>query len=197
MAEASSFVQKSMPLWAQLIRSPQATADAAHAERFINGSLRIECHDNPDRWGFEFVGTGGHTEHFTAAELKRQTWWYWLPEETALMIEANLFNLRPPERPVRYVARADGRAGGRLIAGTRLSDFFEGDAGRDAAYDERERLRAEYPDAAVFEACSIADAERLLSAADTSAEGVALQHERMAAARAVRFGALGQEVTHG
>lgn len=178
------------PLFAPLAALPCAEADAARAAQLALGGFSVTGRwSDPAGLVFDFNGTDGAWERFTADELRGSTWWYWLPEKDALSIEAHLFPLPRAEVRVRFVARATSR-GGRLIRGTRLSGYFEGPEGRDAAYDERDRLRAQWVDAAVFEADDVQQAERLLSLDSSDEEGLIIQLERMAAARMKRFAAL-------
>jgi len=66
-------------------------------------------------------------------------------------------------RPIRYVARSDRSRGGLLIANSRLSDYFEGPNREQDAALACDRLRVTYPDAGVFSAHSVADAEQRLA----------------------------------
>lgn len=174
------------PLFAPLANSSTASADAATAALYCRneGGLRRGgfSYESYDATLFWFTRDDGAVDWFTAGELRNQTWWYWLPEQIALSIEANLFPTSQRDLPVSYVARA--AAGGKLILHSRLSDYFHGDRGRDQAYEERDRLQSATSDAAVFLAESVEEAELLLSSDGAS---FALTRRRMAEARAARF----------
>lgn len=70
----------------------------------------------------------------------------------------------PPDRdpPIHYVARCTKL--GRIVPRSRLSEYFEGPEGREAAYAARDKLReAGTHDAGVFVAESREQAEAVLS----------------------------------
>ncbi len=69
-----------------------------------------------------------------------------------------------------YVARADRKAGGKLIPGSRLSGYFTGARRYDEACAALATVSSQWPDAAVFYASNADAAERLLAADDPSAE---------------------------
>lgn len=178
------------PLMPALANTPSAASDAALAAEFAGNGYNVWGRlSDRDRLVFEFRGARGELTRYSGAQLKEQTWWYWLPEDDALSIEASLYP-SSLDRRFAYVARADNAAGGRLIGGSRLSGFFEGPSGYQQASDECVRLRSAWPDAGVFTTDSIEDAERLLAAEDMEAESHKMTLARMAAARAKRFAAL-------
>lgn len=165
---------------------PTAAVDVACAASFDGCSLSSQgSWADPDSMTFVLTRTDGSVARFSGAELRSTTWWYSLREDVVQSIDATLFPSLHEAR-FRYVARADQFAGGKLIRGSLLSEFFEGEDSSDRAYAECRRLRPEWPDAAVFEAGSIDDAKRLLSLSAAEDEGVLLVLERMAAARAKR-----------
>jgi hypothetical protein len=67
-----------------------------------------------------------------------------------------------PTTLVWYVAR---QANGKLISGSRLSEFFQGEGGNSRASDACGVLRKQHPDAGMFHANSIEGAEHYLSGA--------------------------------
>lgn len=130
-------------------------------------------------------GTGAVME-FSADEMRGDEWWQCLPEAEVLSIEAHLYPMSRADPAVYYVARSDAAAGGLLQPGSLLSGFFEGGNRRAGAGAALDALKAQWPDAAIFMADSVTDAQRLLSASDPAGEGVKLIAERMARARAAR-----------
>lgn len=191
---ATSTVLK--PIYERLALLPCAEANAELAETLtIRGVHATQgCWSDPDNMSFRFKRGDGSHVYFTGKEMRAATWWYWLPEQEAISIEAALFPMTRVEPRFRYIARADMAAGGKLIRGSRLSEYFEGEAARDAAYRERERLRTQWPDAALFEADSVEDAERLLSPDADDDEGFRAYRERRATERAHRLDALIQQL---
>lgn len=177
------------PLIPTLANMPSAEADALMAARYCRNESGVWRglggidFDTPSGKLFWFACEGGSVDCFTEAELRSQTWWYWLPEQIARSIEAHLFPMPERDRPVSYVARAE--PGGKLIRHSRLTEYFHGEPGRDRAYEERDRLRQDgFTDAAVFHAESVEEADFLLSTEDG---GTVLIDRRMAEARAARF----------
>lgn len=173
------------------VASHEHAADVARAAEFQDREPLEVCGrwSDPDRLEFDLARVDGTCERFTGAELKRANWVHFLPPQLALAIELALSPARS-EVEVRFVARADRSAGGKLIRGSRLSGFFTGEADRDAAYDERDRLRSHWPDAAVFQAASVEAAERLCAASAAEDEGMRIRLEQLSAARGSRRGAL-------
>ena len=134
----------------------------------------------PDDLVFYFTRHDGNSDRFSAPELRAATWWQALPFDAMLTVEAYLYGTPKFEPRYQYVACSDRSAGGKLIAGSRLSDYFEGDSRETDAATALAACRAAHPDAKIFQAEDIDDAERLLANPD---EGSLLVEERMALAR--------------
>lgn len=182
----------SEPLFPALANLPNAESDAAWAASFDgNGYRMIERLSNRDDLVFAFFRADGSCAAYTAAQMRDMTWWYWLNEKYAKCIEANLFaDDYEPARLVSFVARADMDAGGLIIRASRLSDYFEGDSASSEAHAECKRLKATWPDAGVFLAESVEEAEQILAAEDPLEISRQKREARAAKARAKRFAAL-------
>lgn len=178
------------PLFPALAHASFAATDAALAETFDGHGFNVVGRlSKPDLLVFEFFRQDGSCIRYTAPEMRRLTWWYWLREDDALQIEANLFEDDLCQRNIHYVARADMNAGGLLIRGSRLTNYFSGEAGEAQAHAECARLRIEWQDAGVFSADSIEEAERILAADDPLKVSQQSSLTRMASARAKRLSA--------
>lgn len=180
------------PLLAALANLPCAKSDSALAASFEgNGYNMVGRLSNRDDLVFEFFRADGSCARYTAPQMRRMTWWYWLNEKYAKCIEANLFaDDYERARPVSYVARADMDAGGLIIRGSRLSNYFEGESGSAQAFAECKKLKSTWPDAGVFSAENVEDAEQTLAAEDPLELSRQRQEARAAKARAERFAAL-------
>lgn len=177
------------PLFPALASSPSAESDEALAASFSGGAYNVigDLSDG-DELVFEFIRADGSCERYSGRALKGMTWWYWLPEKHAHSIEATIF-FEERTGGVAYVARGDLDAGGRLIRGSRLSAFYEG-ASIDQVWQKCQELQGSWPDAGVYHADSVQDAERLLAASDPADESSRMRAARADAARARRLGAL-------
>jgi hypothetical protein len=149
-------------------------ADLQRAEHYHGVAAWVTRHgEGGERWVFDRVDGG--SDSFTRSDLRQSVWWRFCDADDVLCLE---YQLRPrgswsdrfAELPISFVARSDRFAGGMLAAGSRLSDYFEGEVGYEAASGLCAELRARHPAAAVFQFATIAEAERALQGVDTHAE---------------------------
>ncbi len=149
-------------------------ADLKRAQLYRGIHAWVTRHgEGGEQWIFECIDGG--FDSFRRAAMLKSLWWRFCQADDVLSIEASL---RPAQSwadrfvdlPISFVACSDRKAGGKLIPGSRLSAFFEGEAGYEAARTLCAELRAQRSDVGVFQFSSIAVAERALQGIDVHAE---------------------------
>lgn len=148
--------------------------DAALAARYvgnvsINGRMAASLSSEME---FLFDRRDGHTDAYSGDEMKAARWWRLLAPQTVLTIESWLYEdvQVGSDLPVCYVARSDRKAGGRLMPGTRLSPFFQGDDRTEIGQAVCSEVRRTTPDAGLFYSRCVEDAQRSLRGIDVRAE---------------------------
>jgi hypothetical protein len=169
-------------------------ADLRRAEIYHGPRAWLTRHgEGGEHWIFERVDGG--FDSFGRADLEQSPWWRFFDARDVLQLEAQLSLDGKPkdlfvERPISYVARSDRAAGGLLIAGSLLSAFFEGEGGYEAAQAMCGTMRGNWPDARVFLAASVAEAERCLQGVDVHAEKLERRTQEIRAEQALARGRL-------
>jgi hypothetical protein len=169
------------------------SADLKRAQLYHGPRAWVTRHgEGGERWIFERVD-GGH-DSFTRTDLQQSPWWRFCDADEVLSIE---YQLRPAgncsdlilERPISYIARS--ARGGSLIPGSRLSAFFEGVVGYEAAQATCDELRVGCADARVFQAESVVEAERYLQGVNVHAEKLERRTQEIRAEQATALARLG------
>lgn len=148
-------------------------ADLARSNLYLRPTSWIGRASDPDQIVVYERHDGGF-DSFSLASLRESPWWRLGVPDDVLRIE---YLMRPArswsesfgDTPVSYVARSDRRAGRQLITGSRLSEYFDGEVGYEAAKAACTALRASWPDADVFVAAHIEEAELMLQGVDVHA----------------------------
>lgn len=169
-----------------IIRFVRTPRTSPAPELFLTRSFGVDGRwSDPNDAAFDFTLPDGDSFTYTGAQMKAMDWWLGLPEDIVMSIEATIYPEPDVEPAVRYVARYDRAAGCKLIPGTRLSPFFDGEDRYEQAYAALTEIKGQWPDAGVFGARSVAEAERLLNSINPI-ESLLMTKERMTAARIER-----------
>jgi hypothetical protein len=171
---------------------PYTHADALLAARYFDARLGIRGRTAVEfepATTFSFEQPDGTRDVYTQPELLACQWWHLLDAETVLRVDGFLRHRDrfQGDAPICFFALSDRKNGGKLIAGSRLSGYYEGAEQRQAAHEAYGAFRAQHPNAGLFDADSIEEAERLLRGEDVSGQRwVARVTEVRAAQAAVR-----------